>query len=327
MTFKAYLNEEMSNEAYHAETEHISGSSLADIFSSCPAAWRFKERTESKALAFGTQAHTNVLENEKFDKIYRRAPAQEDYEDLITSQAALATKLKSMGITGTSGKQYPELMEMLEKTGEKLNVWWDINNKVQQQAEIDGVELIPAKDYDMCIAMREVLFNIPEYASSLSHETAITELSIFGLINGTGVKVRLDHVAVEEIDGIETVVITDYKTTQSADPKEFGRLACNHGYLLKMALQRDLFVKTYNEKRPVVVRLLAQEKKAPYLPMRFTLTDSQIKIGRRQYMSALALYSKCKEYDSWPGYNMGDTDCVLEIPEWYARQYEDSTNS
>ncbi|WP_236266425.1 hypothetical protein, partial [Escherichia coli] len=49
----------------------------------------------------------------------------------------------------------------------------------------------------------------------------------------------------------EVVVITDYKTTQTSKPDDFGRLAFNLGYYLKMALQRDLFVKTYNEKRPV----------------------------------------------------------------------------
>lgn len=31
MRFKVFTREELSNEAYHAETEHISGSSLVEI--------------------------------------------------------------------------------------------------------------------------------------------------------------------------------------------------------------------------------------------------------------------------------------------------------
>lgn len=322
MSFKVYTNDELTNEAYHQESDHVSGSGLAKIFSTCPAAYKFAEHDDSsKALKFGTLSHTMVLENSVFDATYYRHPAQEEFEDLITSKAALSARLKAMGIAVTSGKDYPELMEMLALTGESLNVWWDIQRSSEIKAE--GREIVSAKDFDAVQAMREVLRGIPAYNAIVNSETAQRELSIFGDINECGVKVRLDHV---DVVG-DTVVITDYKTTSDASPEGFGRLAANYGYLLKMALQHDLFVRAFNEKRRVVVQLLAQEKKAPYLPMLYTLSDAHIALGRRQYMQALATYNQCKKYDKWPGYNMIDDSMELQVPEFYMKKYENSTNS
>lgn len=322
MSFKVYTNDELTNEAYHQEPDHVSGSGLAHIFSTCPAAYKFAEHDDSnKALKFGTLAHTVILENSVFDATYYRQPAQEEFEDLITSKAALAARLKVMGIAGASGKDYPELMEMLSLTGESLNVWWDIQRSSESKA--NGREIVSAKDFDTVQAMREVLCGIPAYNAIVNSESAQRELSIFGEINECGVKVRLDHVDVVD----DVVYITDYKTTSDASPEGFGRLAANYGYLLKMALQRDLFVRAFNEKRKVVVQLLAQEKKAPYLPMLYTLSDKHISLGRRQYMTALATYKQCKKYDKWPGYNVIEDSMELQVPDFYIKKFEDSTNS
>lgn len=346
--FKVFTSAEMSNDEYHNSeswaAEYVSGSSLADIHSSCPAAWRFKQRSEnSKALIFGTQSHTNFESKELFEKTYRRAPAPEEIENLITSQTALASKLKSFGLKGTSGKTYPELLEMLYRCGEDLNVLWLIEMLAEAQAKADGVELISAKDYDACVAMRSVLESIPEHNACMNSPTAQRELSIFGVINGVKVKVRLDHVDTvenatatlitgydeqgnpicEDVVYPEAIVITDYKTTQSANPLEFQRLAFNHGYYLKMALQHDLFKKAYpDEERPVIVRLLAQEKKEPYLPIAYRMTSEQLKIGRLQYMSVINTFAMCAAHDVWPSYANGAPEIELSTPDWVRKQYK-----
>lgn len=346
--FMAYTSEEMSNELYHDPeawtADYVSGSSLAEIYSTCPAAWKFKPRDDkSKALVFGTQSHTNFESKELFEKTYRRAPAPEDFKDLITSQTALAAKLKSFGLKGTTGKTYPELIKMLVDCGEDLNVMWLIDMIAESQARADGVQLIEAKDYDSCVAMRQVLESIPEHNACMNSKTAQRELSLFGEINGVKVKVRCDHVDVTKnvtatlIDGYdekghpicrdiiypEAIVITDYKTTMSANPVEFMRLAYNHGYYLKMALQCDLFRKAYpEEKRPIVVRLLAQEKKEPYLPLAFRMNSEQLKIGRIQYMSVINQFAMCQQHDVWPSYSNGKPEVCLDTPDWVRRQFK-----
>lgn len=345
--FKVYTFDQLTNGEYHDPkgwaAEYVSGSSMAEILASCPAAWKYKPREESKALVFGTQSHTNFQSSELFSKEYRRAPAPEDFENLITSQTALASKLKSFGLTGTSGKTYPELIKMMVDCGEDLNVLWLIEMIAESQARADNVELVPAKDYDACVSMRRVLEAIPEHNACMNSPTAQRELSIFGTIKGVKVKVRLDHVdvckdvlatVISGYDGEgnpvyettrfdEAIVITDYKTTSSANPTEFSRLAFNHGYYLKMALQHDLFKKAYpEEKRPVVVRLLAQEKKEPFLPIAYRMTDEQLKIGRLQYMSVINQFAECQANDVWPSYANGEPEIDLQTPDWVRRQYK-----
>lgn len=320
MTFTVYTREELTNDAYHSETDHISGSSLVEIIQGSPAKWRFKQRnSDSKALKFGTLSHTYILEGDMFNKEYLRATDLDAIEGLITSQTGLSAALKNVGVAGTSGKGYSELVEMMYRSGEDWPVKWLIEQQDSAQALVQGKELVSAADYDKVVAMREVLCNIPAYDKIVNSDTAQKELSIFGEILGVGVKIRIDHVDV--IDGV--VMINDYKTTADASPEGFGKSAFSHGYLAKMALQRDLFVKAFNEKRKVVVGLLAQEKVEPYLPMRYTLTDEHLRIGRLQYLEALATYKKCKELDIWPGYSNGITEQELMVPDWALKQYKE----
>ena len=336
-TFKAFTSAEMTNDFYHDPeawtAKFVSGSSLGKIHATCLAKWRFDQNQPTEALIFGTQSHTNFESAELFKATYRRAPAPEDFENLITSQTAFAAKLKSFGLTGTSGKQYPELLKMLVDCGEELNVLWLIDMIAQCQAWADGVELVEAKAYDACVSMRQVLEMIPEHNACMNSHTAQREYSLFGKISGVDVKVRLDHVDVITDEQTireygydpevhpEIVVITDYKTTQSANPEEFPRLAFNLGYYLKMALQRDLFVKCFEEKRPVVVQLLAQEKKEPFLPMGFVMTQDQLIIGRDQYMKVIHQFNEAQKHDIWPSYSNGAPRVELETPDWVKKQY------
>ena len=204
--FKVFTSAEMPNEVYHDPNswtaEYTSGSNLAEVFQSSPASWKFKERDENaKPLIFGTQSHTNFESKALFEAQYRRAPAPEEFKDLITSQTALAAKLKSFDLKGTSGKQYPDLIKMMVDCGEDLQVQWLIEMIAESEARAAGVELVNAKDYDACVAMRQVLESIPEHNACMNSPTAQRELSIFGVINGVKVKVRLDHI--DECENVE----------------------------------------------------------------------------------------------------------------------------
>lgn len=340
--FMVFTSDKMSNDEYHAKdtwvNDYVSGSSLSEIESTCAAAWRFSMKQPTQALEFGTQSHTNFESRELFEKTYRRAPFEGDYKNLITSQAALAAKLKSFGLTGTSGKAYPELIKIYADCGETLEIEWLEWMIAQSQAAADGVSLVKAESYDACVRMRQVLEAIPEHAACMNSPTAQREMSIFGVVAGTKVKVRLDHVDVlknytvyEYDDQLqefvatvhpEVVVITDYKTTTSVNPDEFNNHAARLGYYLKMALQRDLFVKAFDEKRPVIVRLLAQEKKEPFLPLAFDMADEQLRIGRVQYMSVLSKFNQWLSSDSWPSYNDNKPRITMQTPAWFKKKFE-----
>src|SRR5699024_1062105 len=147
-SFTVYTREELSNEAYHAETDHISGSSLVEIIQGSPAKWKFKQRSnDSKALKFGTLSHTYILEGDMFDKEYLRATDLDAIEGLITSQSGLSAALKKVGVSGTSGKGYSELVEMMYRSGEDWPVKWLIEQQESAKALVEGKELVSAADY------------------------------------------------------------------------------------------------------------------------------------------------------------------------------------
>lgn len=304
MTTQVFTAEQLSNEAYHAETEHVSGSSLATILNKCPAKWRYAEPKDAKHFQFGTTAHTNVLEKSRFDAEYFREPSPSEFKDLITSVAGVTSWLKDKGVAGYSGKKMPELLEMVAKTGEKPFIWHEILEQVKKDA--GNRTIVPADDYDKVMRMRQTLINNPVINDII--ERGHPEISIYSEINGVPVKVRLDYVS-------KDACIIDYKTTQSAQPEEFGRLASNLGYYMKMALQHDVFQIAYG-RPPTAVKLLAQEKEPPFLGKLFTLTPWQLALGREQYQAALSLYARCKETDIWPGYGLTNAEMDLPTPDW-----------
>lgn len=305
-----YTADQLSNEEYHADREYISGSSLSTIFHRCPAAWRYAEPKDAAHFIFGTTAHTNILEKERFDAEYYRIPDQSEFTDLLTSDTAVKSWLKSQGVAGYSTKSGKELYELAKSTGKPVNIWNDIIAKCEKEAA--GRTMIAGEAYDRTMRMRNVVLSNGHMREIV--ESGHPEISIFWVLNGVKVKVRIDRVTADWC-------IVDYKSTRSAQPEEFGRLAYNLGYYLKMALQHDVFEAFYGRK-PTSVKLLAQEKEPPFLAKMYAMTDWQLDIGRQQYQAALMLFARCLETDVWPSYGLTNDEQELPTPEWVKAKYK-----
>ena len=315
---KVYFNNELSNEDYHADTEHINGSGLWNILDRCPAAWRYKdeEDEQSKALIFGTGSHTALLEPERFEAEYARMPVVEDFpKDKDGNRTVLVTAsdmnswAKERGIKGLSGKTKAEVIKIIQATGEHVKIYDVIRDEAEKLAK--GKSLLEGGDYDAIQQMRAVIHANSYYSSLLSG--AYAEVSILGELNGEPSKVRFDCMT-------KGGDIIDYKTTVSAKPEEFFRHAARLGYFMKMAMQHDMFVAAYGH-APRSVNLLVQEKKAPFIPALIRLTDEQLRIGRIQLNGAMEIYKACKKANSWPGYSMGNPVIEMETPEWFKKQF------
>lgn len=315
---KVYFNNELSNEAYHADTEHINGSGLWNILDRCPAAWRYKDEEDehSKALVFGTGSHTALLEPERFDAEYCRMPAIEDYpldaegnRTILVTVSDMNSWAKERGIKGLSGKSKAEVIKIIRSTGEPVRIY----DEERTIAEINarGRIMLEGKDFDAIQQMRAVIHANSYYSSLLAG--AYAEVSILGELNGEPAKVRFDCLT-------KGADIIDYKTTVSAKPEEFFRHAARLGYFMKMAMQHDMFVAAYG-KPPRSVNLLIQEKKAPFIPALVRLTEEQLHIGRIQLRSAMEIYKACKKANSWPGYSMGNPVIEMETPEWFKKPF------
>lgn len=309
---KVYLNNELSNEQYHADTEHINGSGLWNIYYRCPAAWRYKdeEDEQSKALVFGTGSHTALLEPERFEAEYARMPTKDDFgAELLVTVSDMNSWAKERGIKGLSGKTKAEVIKIIRSTGEPVRIYDE--ERLFAELNAKGRILLEGDDYDAIMQMRAVIHANSYYSSLLSG--AYSEVSILGELLGEPSKVRFDCLT-------RGGDIIDYKTAVSAKPDEFFRHAARLGYFMKMAMQHDMFVEAYGH-APRSVNLLVQEKKSPFIPALIRLTDEQLRIGRIQLRSAMEIYKACKKANSWPGYSMGNPVIEMETPEWFKKQF------
>lgn len=307
---RVFQAHELSNEQYHAEQDHVSGSSLCTLLFTAPAKLKFGERKDASHFIFGTTAHTNILEQERFDAEFIRLPEQSEFKDLITSEAGIKSFLKAEGVAGYSTKPLDELLKMVDATGKNPPIWHRILADIEKEAK--GRTIVPGKDFDKVQAMRDVILNNGPMREVVQSGTP--ELSIFTVLNGVPVKVRIDRVTSD-------YCIVDYKSTKDARAKEFGRHAFNLGYYLKMALQRDVFEQAYG-KAPTAVKLLAQEKEAPYLAKLYRMTDWQLEIGRQQYRAALDLYASCVASNTWPGLGLSNQEEELHTPDFVKSMYK-----
>lgn len=315
---KVYFNNELSNESYHADTEHINGSGLWNLYDRCPAAWRYKddEDKQSKALVFGTGSHTALLEPERFEAQYARMPVVDDFPKdkdgkptVLVTTADMNSWAKERGIKGLSGKPKAEVIKIIRATGEPVKIYDVIREEAEKAAA--GKQMLEGGDYDAIQQMRAVIHANSYYSSLLAG--AYAEVSILGELNGEKAKVRFDCLT-------KGGDIIDYKTAVSAKPDEFFRHAAQLGYFMKMAMQHDMFVAAYGH-APRSVNLLVQEKKAPFIPALIRLTEEQLRIGSIQLNGAMEIYKACKKANSWPGYSMGNPVIEMETPEWFKKQF------
>ena len=301
---RVYFNNELSNQDYHADTEHINGSGLWNILDRWPAAWRYKdeEDEQSKALIFGTGSHTALLEPERFEAQYARMPVVDDFPKdkdgkptVLVTTADMNSWAKGRGIKGLSGKSKAEVIKIIRATGEPVKIYDE--ERLIAEINANGRILLEGDDYDAIQQMRAVIHANSYYSSLLAG--AYAEVSILGELYGEKAKVRFDCLT-------KGGDIIDYKTAVSAKPEEFFRHAARLGYFMKMAMQHDMFVAAYPHP-PRSVNLLVQEKKAPFIPALIRLTEDQLHIGRIQLHGAMEIYKACKKANSWP-YRDWETD-------------------
>jgi hypothetical protein len=112
--------------------------------------------------------------------------------------------------------------------------------------------------------------------------------------------------------------LVDYKTTESANPADFGRQAFNLGYHIQAAFYLDLWNEAKPDARRTKFFFLAVEKDPPFVVVVFELPKELIALGREEYCRLLALYSKCDRSREWPDY--GTAGIVqLQFPAWALR--------
>lgn len=304
MSFTAYMQGE-----FPAVLPGISWFDLHRIYSTCPAKWKYEERESKNSSAI--YEHAAILNPDEFDSKFLREPTADDYEKILVTDNDLKAWLKEKGVTGSSNKKYPELLEMIEKTGETPYILKQEQLAADIQANQRKMTLVSGKEYDRIVTMRQVIFSNHEFAELLKY--TFNNVMLVGELEGVDMRISFDAIT-------SSGVIIDYVGATSVRDDDFRSQAERGGYYLKQALLYDAFVMAYNRK-PARQLLLCQERSSPYIPECFEITDKHREIGRTQYKTALQLLKASQENDAWATYSLGGGIRELPISPWYAKKY------
>jgi hypothetical protein len=121
--------------------------------------------------------------------------------------------------------------------------------------------------------------------------------------NGLAARGRIDFLS-------EQHGIVDLKSTADASPEGFGRAAARFEYCTQAAYYVD-GIEAITGKRVGYV-LVAIEKKKPFVPGIYPLTEDHLELGRSIYLPLLDRLKRCIDEHDFPGYPSGP----LSLPLW-----------
>lgn len=181
----------------------------------------------------------------------------------------------------------------------------------QYEEEAQGRQIVTMDKYLQALSMAEVVRAVPFVAECL--RDGQTEQSFFWTDSLTEVdcKCRTDiYVPSQNI-------IVDYKTTSSAETRQFNRSFFKYGYHLQAAMY-SLGVRTALELDELPeFYFVAQEKAEPYSVNIVRVTDDVMTYGMDVFRELIGTYKVCSELDSWPGYLGFDGDIAETVlPGW-----------
>lgn len=186
--------------------------------------------------------------------------------------------------------------------------------------EAGKTPLLP-KDYATVQAMAEQIKRHPIAGALFQPGTGKPEQSLFWKDPESGVicRARLDWLPTQ-VKG-RRLVIGDYKTCRSAEPREIAKAVHEHGYH-----QQDDFYRRGARELGIggadtSFVFVFQAKTAPYLVTVVELDLIARQIGRERNDIALRTYARCMETGHWPGYSE-DIE-LLSLPVWAERQHEE----
>lgn len=113
-------------------------------------------------------------------------------------------------------------------------------------------------------------------------------------------------------------LILDLKTTRSAKPGIFERLALDHRYHVQAAFYMEAYRQVMG-REPVGFAFIAVEKTPPYNTCVYLAQPEFIELGKQEYKKNLITYAECLEKNEWAGYP--EISLVpLNLPAWAQKQ-------
>lgn len=189
--------------------------------------------------------------------------------------------------------------------------------ETRDTAYAEGKCPILAKEKAAVDAMALEIRRHPIASALLDPERGRPEVSVFWHDEQRGIDRRARFDWLPNGDG-GLLVVPDYKTTASAEPRAFTKSVFNFGYDIQAVFYMDA-IRAAGLADDVEFRFIAQETTAPYLITIHELDFASLALGRARVDEACSVFRECTETGIWPGYSDGIE--LIGPPPWLASQY------
>lgn len=189
--------------------------------------------------------------------------------------------------------------------------------EVRDAALQAGKTPLLAKEYAQVRAMADAILEHPVTGELFTRNDTTSEQSLYWTDEQTGVACR----ARPDLAVNDWSLIVDYKTTLSADPREFAKSIAKYGYHQQQAWYCEA-VEILTGIRPEFV-FVCQEKTPPYEVSLIQLDADAVRIGGRLNEDARSIYAACMDSGVWPSYPPSVQ--VVGLPAWALRQADQET--
>lgn len=195
----------------------------------------------------------------------------------------------------------------VRKAGEN----WD---KLKLQAAAENREILFEEDFEIIQTMRKKLAShalVPGLIAGSKKELSIFWQEHHGEGNVERCKARIDCYN-EKVN-----VLADFKTVESAHPRDFIKTLFSYKYDCQLAW----YMKALRAVgiKPDSALIVAQSKKRPYSVMVYELDADTLAVAERENAERLDRFFTCKVAKAWPGYP--EVAFKVRPPEWKMNKY------
>lgn len=169
-------------------------------------------------------------------------------------------------------------------------------------------------------AMAHALIQHPIARTLLNPEFGKPEQSAFWVDKAAGIWRRCRFDWLPTPTGHGQMIISDYKTSDSANPAAFERAMANFGYDMQAAWYVDAAIELELCESAEFL-FIVQQKTPPYLVSVLQPDLIAMSTGRRRVRRAIDTYTRCTAEDTWPGYV--DDVALVSVPQWHVRATEE----
>lgn len=175
-------------------------------------------------------------------------------------------------------------------------------------ARAEGLIPIHVDDYRKAVEMAQKIHEHEDAGPLLADGDAEAWMYWTDPGTGQGLRQRVDWMTRRD-----RLTIVEYKTAADASQDVFPRRAFKFGYHIAAAFS-VMGVKALGLEEDPDYVIVAQEKERPYDACVHRFDDDALRYGCQQVREAIAVFRRCMESGSWPGYPSGINS--IPLPVW-----------